>query len=116
MKVVERQISSILHDLIEASMVAQVCVWKQEVSPGIFNPFPLRISRIIATSYEVSSVSYVWMFLASELNKVKKLHRNYIVGFLKAFERLLSSKVRLEVQVLEFHGTINQDCIATEIK
>ena len=73
MKVVERQISSILHDLVEASMVAQVCVWKQEVSPGIFNPFPLRISRILATSYEVSSVGYIWTCPASELNKMKKL-------------------------------------------
>ena len=35
---------------------------------------------------------------------------------MKAFKRLLLSKVRLEVQALEFHVTINQDCIATEIK
>ena len=44
------------------------------------------------------------------------LHRNYIVYNLKAFKRLLLSKVRLEVQALQFHVTINQDCIATEIK
>ena len=46
----------------------------------------------------------------------KCLHRNYMVCNLKAFKRLLLSKVRLEVQGLEFHVTINQDCIATEIK
>ena len=44
------------------------------------------------------------------------LHRNYIVYNLKAFKRLLLSKVRVEVQALQFHVTINQDCIATEIK
>ena len=44
------------------------------------------------------------------------LHRNYIVCNLKAFKRLLLSKVRLEVQALEFHVTLNQGCIATEIK
>ena len=44
------------------------------------------------------------------------LHRNYIVGDLKAFKRLLLSQVRLEVQALEFHVTINHDCIAAEIK
>ena len=44
------------------------------------------------------------------------MHRNYIVCNLKAFKRLLLSKVRLEVQALEFHVTLNQDCIASEIK
>ena len=44
------------------------------------------------------------------------LHRSYIVCNLKAFKRLLLSKVRIEVEALEFHVTLNQDCIATEIK
>ena len=35
------------------------------------------------------------------------LHRNYIVCILKAFKRLLLSKIPLEVQALEFHLTIN---------
>ena len=39
-----------------------------------------------------------------------------IICNLKAFKRLLLSKVRPENQALEFHVTINQDCIPTEIK
>ena len=44
------------------------------------------------------------------------LHSNYIKCNLKDFKRLLLSKVRREVQALEFHVTLNQSCIATEIK
>ena len=41
------------------------------------------------------------------------MHRYYIVSNLKAFKEQLLSKARLEVHALEFHVTINQDCIAT---
>ena len=34
----------------------------------------------------------------------------------RAFKKLLLSKVRQEVQALEFQVTINQNCIAAEIK
>ena len=40
----------------------------------------------------------------------------YIACNLKAFKGPLLFKARLEVQALEFYVTINQDCIATEIK
>ena len=39
----------------------------------------------------------------------------HIVCNLKSFKRLLLSKLRLEVQALEFLVTINLDCIATKI-
>ena len=39
-----------------------------------------------------------------------------MVFSLKAFKRLLLSKVVLEVQALEFHVTINEDGIATSTK
>ena len=51
----KKKMLDLLEDLGEAVIVAQHCVWKMENVSGSLENFPLRVSRVIVSHYEVRS-------------------------------------------------------------
>ena len=55
---VKEKMLQLLHDFVEALVVAKACVWKMETSSAKFENFPIRVSRIIAINFEARRFSY----------------------------------------------------------
>ena len=70
---VKEKVLQLLHDFVEALVVAKACIWKMETSSGIFEKFPIRVSRIIATNYEARRFSYFvsLFFIKKNVNCLK---------------------------------------------